>query len=108
MTGARGRCFKCGCRKGPAPKHAEISSGDWHNTPRHIELSCSIPSRRQRFPRMEMPAQMAKREDFDVCVIGTGAGGGLHRRVRGLSRPWRAVPLRHMEEVWLEDEGDRD
>ncbi|HUG42389.1 MAG TPA: ABC transporter substrate-binding protein [Longimicrobiales bacterium] len=27
-----------------------------------------------------------------------------HRRVRGLSSPWRAVALRHMEDVWLEDE----
>ena len=31
-----------------------------------------------------------------------------YRRVRGLSSPWRAVPLRHMEEVWLEDESDPD
>lgn len=27
-----------------------------------------------------------------------------NRRVRGLSSPWRAVPLRHMEEVWLADD----
>jgi peptide/nickel transport system substrate-binding protein len=27
-----------------------------------------------------------------------------HRRVRGLSSPWRAVPFRHMEEVWLEED----
>lgn len=31
-----------------------------------------------------------------------------HRRVRGLSSPWRAVPLRNMEDVWLEDEGARE
>lgn len=30
-----------------------------------------------------------------------------HRRVRGLSSPWRAVPLRHMEDVWLEG-GDHE
>ncbi len=27
-----------------------------------------------------------------------------HRRVRGLSSPWRAVPLRNMEAVWLEND----
>jgi choline dehydrogenase-like flavoprotein len=24
-----------------------------------------------------MPARMARREEFDVCVIGTGGGGGV-------------------------------
>ena len=28
----------------------------------------------------------------------------VHRRIRGLSTPFRAVPLRHMEELWIEDE----
>ena len=28
----------------------------------------------------------------------------VHRRVRGLSSPWRAEPLQFMEELWLEDE----
>ena len=27
------------------------------------------------------------------------------RRVRGLSSPWRANPVEHMEDVWLEEEG---
>ena len=26
-----------------------------------------------------------------------------HRRVRGLSSPWRADPVWHMEDLWLED-----
>ncbi len=30
----------------------------------------------------------------------------LHRRVRGLSSPWRADPVWHMEDVWLEDRSD--
>jgi peptide/nickel transport system substrate-binding protein len=34
--------------------------------------------------------------DFEMHVA--------HRRVRGLSSPWRAVPFRHMEEVWLEED----
>lgn len=37
--------------------------------------------------------------DYEVHVA--------NRRVRGLSSPWRAVPLRNMEEVWLEDGGRR-
>ncbi len=28
----------------------------------------------------------------------------VHRRVRGLSTPWRADPVWHMEHLWLEDE----
>ncbi len=27
-----------------------------------------------------------------------------HRRLRGLSTPWRSDPVGHMEELWLEDE----
>jgi len=34
--------------------------------------------------------------DYEMHVV--------HRRVRGLSSPFRAVPLRHMEELWLENE----
>lgn len=35
------------------------------------------------------------------------AGGTciVHRRVQGLSSPWRGVPVAHMEHLWLEDEG---
>jgi peptide/nickel transport system substrate-binding protein len=28
----------------------------------------------------------------------------VHRRIRGLSSPWRADPVWHMEDLWLEDE----
>ena len=28
----------------------------------------------------------------------------VHRRIRGLSSPWRAEPVAHMEYLWLEDE----
>lgn len=28
-----------------------------------------------------------------------------HRRLRGLSSPWRAEPIEEMEDLWLEDEG---
>ena len=27
----------------------------------------------------------------------------VRRRVQGLRSPFRAVPLRHMEELWIED-----
>ncbi len=30
----------------------------------------------------------------------------VHRRVRGLSSPWRADPVRYMEDLWLEDRSD--
>lgn len=29
-----------------------------------------------------------------------------HRRLRGLSSPWRAEPVRYMEDLWLEDRSD--
>ncbi len=28
----------------------------------------------------------------------------VHRRIRGLSSPWRADPVQFMEELWIEDE----
>ena len=34
--------------------------------------------------------------DFDI----------VHRRVRGLSSPWRADPVEFMEYLWLEDRSD--
>ncbi len=27
-----------------------------------------------------------------------------HRRVRGLSNPWRVDPLAHMDELWIEED----
>jgi len=30
-----------------------------------------------------------------------------HRRVRGLSSPWRADPVWHMEDIWLDERGQR-
>ncbi len=30
-----------------------------------------------------------------------------HRRVRGLRSPFRADPVRYMEDLWLEDRSDR-
>ncbi len=30
-----------------------------------------------------------------------------HRRVRGLSSPWRADPVWHMDDLWLEDRGNQ-
>jgi hypothetical protein len=35
--------------------------------------------------------------DYEMHVV--------HRRIAGLSSPFRSVPLRHLEELWLEDEG---
>ena len=34
--------------------------------------------------------------DYEMHVVSS--------RVRGLSSPWRSVPLRHMEELWIQEE----
>jgi ABC-type transport system substrate-binding protein len=28
----------------------------------------------------------------------------VHRRIQGLSSPWRADPVKHMEDLWIEEE----
>ena len=35
--------------------------------------------------------------DYEMHIVSS--------RVRGLSSPWRSVPLRHMEEIWIQEEG---
>ncbi len=42
--------------------------------------------------------------DLPVTMLYPGVGVSVtHRRLRGLSTPWRSDPVLHMEELWLED-----
>ena len=45
------------------------------------------------------------RTDMPVTFLFPSVGTLFaHRRIQGLSSPWRANAVRHMEELWLEDE----
>ena len=45
------------------------------------------------------------RADLPVTMLYPIVGVTVaHRRLRGLSTPWRTDPVEHMEELWLEDE----
>jgi len=45
------------------------------------------------------------RADLPVTMLYPYVGVSVtHRRLRGLSTPWRSDPVVHMEELWLEDE----
>ena len=44
------------------------------------------------------------RADLPITFIRTQIGHVVaHRRIRGLSSPWRAEPNMNMEDLWLED-----
>ncbi len=44
------------------------------------------------------------RRDLPVTFLYTSAGTSVaHRRVRGLSSPWRIDPVAHIDELWLEE-----
>ena len=46
-------------------------------------------------------------EDVPVTFLFPGVGSVVaHRRVRGLSSPYRADPVECMDELWLEDRSD--
>jgi peptide/nickel transport system substrate-binding protein len=45
-------------------------------------------------------------EDLPVTFLFPAVGTFIvHRRIRGLSSPWQADPLRHMDELWIEEGG---
>ena len=45
------------------------------------------------------------RTDLPVTILYPFVGVSVtHRRLRGLSTPWRSDPVLHMGELWLEDE----
>ena len=44
------------------------------------------------------------RADLPVTMLYPYVGVSVaHRRLRGLSTPWRSDPVTHMEELWLEE-----
>ncbi len=46
-----------------------------------------------------------KQEDLPITFLYRRMGAWVaHRRLRGLSSPWRATPYRYMDQLWLEDE----
>lgn len=45
------------------------------------------------------------RQEVPVTFLFPDVGTWVaHRRVRGLSSPWRVDPLRHMDELWIEED----
>ena len=45
------------------------------------------------------------RADLPVTMLYPAVSFSVaHRRLRGLSTPWRSDPVGHMEDLWLEDE----
>lgn len=61
------------------------------------EKSDSLYAELSRILIEDMP-MTALFPDYEMHVV--------HRRIAGLSSPFRSVALRHMEELWIEDEAD--
>ncbi len=62
------------------------------------------PDEQDRIYRALWPIFQA---DLPVTFLYLLAGATVaRRRVRGLSSPWRADPVRNMEHLWLDDRGD--
>jgi peptide/nickel transport system substrate-binding protein len=55
--------------------------------------------------RIYMELMEILRADLPLTMLYPSVGFSVtHRRLRGLSTPWRYDPVEHMEELWLEDE----
>lgn len=47
------------------------------------------------------------RSDLPMTILGPNVRITIaHRRLHGLSSPWRSDPIEHMEDLWLEDRSD--
>jgi hypothetical protein len=55
---------------------------------------------------IERPLGLAliMQEDLPITFLYKGTYTVAHRRLRGLSSPWRAEPYMYADQLWLEDE----
>jgi hypothetical protein len=64
---------------------------------------------KERGPRAELALEITRilqRDVPNVNLVPQPAKWIVNERIRGLESPWRANPIRHLEDLWIEGRSD--